>query len=422
LRSLALFRIGLGLLVIADLIDRSWNLQTHYTDTGALPRSELIETILHPAQWSLHSLNGQFWVQLLLFGLTTLSAFALLIGYRSRLAIILSWVLLVSLHNRNPLILDGGDSALRLPLFWSLFLPLAAYYAIESALNTTKEKLPDWIFSGATVALTLQICFFHWFTAISALSGARSLNIAGIWIDVIAPILLFIPVNTTFFRLSAVLFMVLLHVGLGLVGTGLFAWVIAVAWLVFIPTAAWSHLADRTNTPERQHLRIYYDVECGFCKKVVYLIRTFLVLPNAVILPAQEDASILADMKAYNSWVVVDYTDRRHIKFEAIAYVCRISPIFNFLTPVLESEPVMVQGNRFYETIASNRKMASKFTRWMQFQPITIQSFRWHHPLNWITLFLITYIISWNLVRLPANPFQIPEVIHQLGIFLRLDQ
>ena len=38
LRSLAAFRIGLGLLIIADLAMRSTFIFQHYTDQGVLPR------------------------------------------------------------------------------------------------------------------------------------------------------------------------------------------------------------------------------------------------------------------------------------------------------------------------------------------------------------------------------------------------
>jgi hypothetical protein len=38
-RSLALFRMGLGLLVMKDVIERSEFLNIHYTDDGVLPRS-----------------------------------------------------------------------------------------------------------------------------------------------------------------------------------------------------------------------------------------------------------------------------------------------------------------------------------------------------------------------------------------------
>jgi hypothetical protein len=57
LRSLALFRICLGSLILVDLVLRSVDLQAHYTDFGVLPRGVLWEMY---SQWhiSLHTASG----------------------------------------------------------------------------------------------------------------------------------------------------------------------------------------------------------------------------------------------------------------------------------------------------------------------------------------------------------------------------
>ena len=67
LRSLALFRICLGLILIADLIVRAEHLEDYYTDLGVLPRSFLIDNYLHPCQWSFHLLSGETLIQIILF-------------------------------------------------------------------------------------------------------------------------------------------------------------------------------------------------------------------------------------------------------------------------------------------------------------------------------------------------------------------
>ena len=90
LRSLAAFRIGLALIILADLIIRSRDIKAHYTDFGVLPRTALIDGILNPWYWSVHLISGQPLVQTLLFLFAGLVAFALLVGYRTRLAVIAS--------------------------------------------------------------------------------------------------------------------------------------------------------------------------------------------------------------------------------------------------------------------------------------------------------------------------------------------
>ncbi|NES03254.1 MAG: hypothetical protein F6K22_10575 [Okeania sp. SIO2F4] len=123
LRSLALFRVGSALIIIVDLIQRFPDIKAHYTDFGILPRGPLIEQFLNPWLWSLHLFSGNVLFQGLLFTVAFICAIALLVGYRTQLFTILSWVLLAYLHSRNNIILNAGDYELRLLLFWGIFLP-----------------------------------------------------------------------------------------------------------------------------------------------------------------------------------------------------------------------------------------------------------------------------------------------------------
>ena len=61
-RALAAFRIGLGLLVVADLVIRGRQLRTFYTDAGVLPRGVLDEQFPVLATLSFHTVSGDFWV------------------------------------------------------------------------------------------------------------------------------------------------------------------------------------------------------------------------------------------------------------------------------------------------------------------------------------------------------------------------
>jgi hypothetical protein len=97
LRSLAVFRVVLALLVLADLTSRATDLYQHYTDAGVLPRTVLVEEVLSPWSFSLNLMNGQPFFQALLFGAAALAALGLLLGYRTRLMTIVVWVLMLSI-------------------------------------------------------------------------------------------------------------------------------------------------------------------------------------------------------------------------------------------------------------------------------------------------------------------------------------
>jgi hypothetical protein len=138
-RALAAFRIGLGALLLADLLLRSRDLTAFYTDAGVLPRSLLREQFPVFGRLSFHAVSGSAWLQILLFVVAGVAALALLFGYRTTLATVVSFVLLVSLHGRNPLVLNAGDSILRRLAFWSIFLPLGRRWSVD-ALHAGRER------------------------------------------------------------------------------------------------------------------------------------------------------------------------------------------------------------------------------------------------------------------------------------------
>lgn len=432
LRSLGLFRICLALVVLADLIIRFGGLTAHYSDQGLLPRAALAKIGSSPFYWSILNFSGQPWVQAILFLLTIGIALLLLIGYRTRLATIATWAMIISIHNRNPVVLFAADDVLRAILFWSMFLPLGATYSIDSALNTSPDPLPKRISSGATFAFMVQVAFIYmWSAAFKtksdlwwpdgtavyyALSFDQYATLLGQWMrtlpqnllklmtfgalsfEWLGPILMFIPIRNSFFRCVAIVSFSLLHLGFFVFRIGIFPFLSITHWLPLIPSEVWDNLEKRLKTPERKGLVINYDADCGFCKKVVYILRTFLILPGTPLLKAQEnpDPTVYEDMQRINSWVVGDWQGNRHFKWEAITYICSLSPIFWFIAPILRWKPLTSIGNKFYETIATNRRFAGNFTKPFKFRPLVIRPHA-SLALSLIALLLLAYTAVWNL-------------------------
>src|SRR3954462_14508093 len=174
-RSLAVFRIAVALVILFDLAIRASDLEAFYTDFGLLPRAPYIQNFAD--QWfiSVHMMSGTFFVQACLFILAAVFAIFMLLGYRTRLFTVLSWFMLISLQSRNRMIMQGGDDLLRMFLFWAIFLPLGAVYSVDSALDTRPQprKPASWcVFSPATIALLAQVVMLYWF-AVSYKTGAE---------------------------------------------------------------------------------------------------------------------------------------------------------------------------------------------------------------------------------------------------------
>lgn len=279
IRSLALFRIGLALVILGDLFVRIQDLKAHYSDQGIIPRSIAIES-LHPWNVSIFFLSGTWQFQLILFVLTAVFASALLVGYKTRLISILTWFFVISLQLRNPMIDQGGDIVLKVLLFWSMFLPLGACWSIDQYLSK-KISPANQIVSVGSFALLLQVCFIYWFSALlktddswtkdgtavwyalsieqySTSLGLFLLNypkllkfftFATLYLEAFGPLFAFFPFWTAPLRFATAITFMLFHLlGLNLtMELALFPYICIVAWIVFIPGLFWDSILKKNK-------------------------------------------------------------------------------------------------------------------------------------------------------------------------------
>ncbi|UPL47701.1 HTTM domain-containing protein [Hymenobacter sublimis] len=164
LRALALLRAAVAIVLLIDIGVRSTDLEAFYSNIGVLPLSVLLEHSWNPYEFSLHASSGLWQVQAVLFLLAAAAAVALLLGYQTRLMTFLSWVLLVSVQNRNPLILQGGDDLLRMLLFWGFFLPWGRVYSLDARRKPLPASMT--YASAATLAYVVQLALVYWCTAL----------------------------------------------------------------------------------------------------------------------------------------------------------------------------------------------------------------------------------------------------------------
>jgi hypothetical protein len=291
-RSLAALRIGLALVVLCDLAIRVQDLERFYADSGVLPRADMLALDPSPNYLSLHLISGRWEVQALLFLAAAVFGVMLLVGYRTRLATAASWLLLISLQARNPLVNHAGDVVLRLLLFWSMFLPLGACLSLDRLRDTSGSPLPRAVCSPASAALLLQVALLYFFTGLlkdhpiwrsegSAVWYALSLEefstefgrhlldypslltfltFATIGLELIGPFLPFVPFWNAGFRLIAVTMFVGFHLGLLVsMRLGIFPYVCWVAWLPFLPGRFWDFVLKRWPARMPTHLQPHLE-------------------------------------------------------------------------------------------------------------------------------------------------------------------
>jgi hypothetical protein len=145
-RPLALFRIAFGMTVLHDLANYAVDLRAFVTDEGMLPRGVQDE----PRVLSLFDGIGTPFAAACLLAVGVAAAIAFTVGYRTRLATILTWLFLTSLHTRNLYVTDGGDDLVRNMMFLSMFADLGASFSFDARkAQHTRRDLPP---SGTALA------------------------------------------------------------------------------------------------------------------------------------------------------------------------------------------------------------------------------------------------------------------------------
>lgn len=456
-RSLALMRIGMGVLLILDLIERARSLTAHYTDAGVLSRADLLTLSGNKFLISIHAMSGLGSVQAVLFVIAGIFGVMLILGYRTTLAAVVSWLLLISLQTRNPLVLQGGDIIFRVILFWMMFLPTGRAWSLDRVLNRTPRTKEKTAISPATFAYIVQIVLvyvmagilktgiaWHNGTAVYyALSVDQLTTPLGeamrswtlfdriatygtVALETYGSLLYFSPVRTGLIRTIGILLFALMQIGFNAsMHLGIFGGIAIVATFGLLPSYFWEvpvrNVSDFLRRHARRGLSIYYDSDCGFCFKMVHVLRRFLFLsPETVIMPAGANPEIAALMQEKNSWVVTDGSGKQYFGFRGLAVVFGYSPLFAWLKYLMILPIIRSIGEWSYRRVANSRSFVC-MPEMEEEAPSREPSARILRALGGACLlFLAAYVTAWNIDTTGA--YLVPQNMEWIAYMTRLDQ
>lgn len=165
-RSLGLFRIALGLVLLSDLARRWSEIELWYTNSGLLPNHTLLWRPPSERMFSLFFTVSNIGEARLAFALCGAAYVMLVLGYHSRWAQVLALVARVSLNSRLAVLENGGDMVMDLLCLLTLPLPLGARFSFDAVARAEKRATQP-IASIAMLALLLQFGAVYFFNAIS---------------------------------------------------------------------------------------------------------------------------------------------------------------------------------------------------------------------------------------------------------------
>jgi len=316
-RTLGLGRIGIGLVLLADLARRVPWLETFYSNAGLLPNHTMLWRPPFPRIFSVFFMASQPEEAGVWFAVCFACFFCFLIGYRTRLFHVLSFAMTTSLHNRMLTAENWGGVAIGTLMLWTMFLPLGRRFsvdAVRASLRARTGETPEDLAAGlpaadvqpvealAVLGLLLQIAVIYWFnflhksgstwrdgTAIYyVLHQERIATTLAVWlrerlpfsatklltattlvIEATAPVLVLAPFLWRWTRPLAALLLAGLHLSiLSLLNLGIFSAAMVAFDPFLLGAAEWRLLARLV--PARGRARtVFYDADCGVCYALV---------------------------------------------------------------------------------------------------------------------------------------------------------
>jgi hypothetical protein len=139
-RTLAFTRILFGFLLITDLLRRTWDWEDMYSTVGVLPNHV---NLWRPQAYGAFSLfnafstPGELWV---LWAIMMATFVCVLVGYKTKIAQVLTLIFVTSMDGRVLLIENGGYVVYNLLCLWTAFLPMGDRYSVDAMLASMRRK------------------------------------------------------------------------------------------------------------------------------------------------------------------------------------------------------------------------------------------------------------------------------------------
>ncbi|MEB2300321.1 HTTM domain-containing protein [Lysinibacillus xylanilyticus] len=163
----SLVRIGFGLLLIYFYVIHYSQRDYLWGPNGLIDFNEFIEILNNSNSFSLYALSNSELYFDIIFHIGIIAALLFTLGYKGRFISIVNFILVFSIHERNHMILDGGDNITRILLFYLIFAQTTKHFSIDSYLAKKRNKSSESSFYSnalhnvAVLASITQLCVLY---------------------------------------------------------------------------------------------------------------------------------------------------------------------------------------------------------------------------------------------------------------------
>ncbi len=180
-RIVPVLRIGFGLIILVHALVMWPDAYRWYSDDGVL-RVETAKHFLGPSAWSLlFVLPSTELIVRCCLGAMVVHASCMILGVYSRFQSAAIFLWLVSFQNRNPFVIDGEDTLMRMFAFFLLWMPLDSAWSILRCRNGSQESNPSPASAWGLRLMQFQMAALYASTAICKLEGITWSNGTATW-------------------------------------------------------------------------------------------------------------------------------------------------------------------------------------------------------------------------------------------------
>jgi predicted DCC family thiol-disulfide oxidoreductase YuxK len=325
------------------------------------------------------------------------TAITMTLGFFTRISTILLFLTIVTLHHRNPLILNSGDTFVRIALFFLIFSQAGAALSFDRLIRIARGKE-----SGEPAArepwamrlIQLQLAFVYFYTFVWKAMGAMWLSGTAVyytsrisdfwrfpvpyifehmwtiklwtWATLLIEFALGVLIWIKELRYWILLAGVLLHLGIEYsMNIPLFAFIMIATYVTFLEPEhlekafAWLKAKWNRVTHFQEPVPVLYDAKCTFCNRTLEVVRRLDCFGRLRFYPMHEPATREAfpdfDPSRGEKEMLVRSSTGWLGGFFAFRYLSRHLPLLWPLRPMLYLAPMRVAGDRLYRRIAARR-------------------------------------------------------------------
>ncbi len=397
---IAVYRILFGLGVIANHVLLMPDLHAWFSDRGTISFATG-GRLVGGAGLSLFAVlpPTAFWMWFV-WALSFVTALLVTIGLFTRTSSIVLFLTLVTLHHRNPVILNSGDTWFRIAGFFLMFSQAGAALSVDRLVRIARGKesgAPEARVPWAMRMIQLQLAFLYFHAFVWKAIGPMWLSGTAVyytsrlsefwrfpvpyvfehmwtikiwtWATLVVEFALGTLVWVKELRYWVLLAGLLMHLGIDYsMNIQLFAFVMVSAYVLFVAPEhlerafAWMRAKWNAMTgfgTGRQAIPVLYDGNCSFCTRSVEVLKRTDVLHRLEFVnmhdpetkvrfpdfdPERGEREML--VRAKQGWLG---------GFFAFRHIARHLPVMWLILPPLYFKPVAIAGDRIYKRIAARR-------------------------------------------------------------------